>query len=205
MRTVAKNRRLEADERPSIELLWPPDRRAATPRDRSTSVRQADRLKLSLKVHLRVACCRNLLMREARRSVERWGLTLPQFDVLAELERNKRRGFTFGELSRLLLVTSGNLTGIVDHLEADGLARRQHDKTDGRVVRIVLTRKGRRLVQQIVPHHARDIEAALEFLPDDRLQMLEQLLHETGHGLHNRVAGAKPTDIARPARPRRSE
>ncbi len=57
-------------------------------------------------------------MRESRRSIEQWGLTLPQFDALAELARASRGGFTFGELSRLLLVTSGNLTGIVDRLES---------------------------------------------------------------------------------------
>ena len=45
---------------------------------------------------------------------------MPQFDVLAELARAPEQGFTFVELSRLLLVTSGNLTGIIDRLEADG-------------------------------------------------------------------------------------
>ena len=82
----------------------------------------ADSHKQALRVHLRIAICRNLLMREARRSVERAGVTLAQFDVLAELDRAKT-GFTFGELSRLLLVSAGNMTGIVDHLEADGLAK----------------------------------------------------------------------------------
>src|SRR5438552_722977 len=123
-----------------------------------------DHTKLSVRVHLRLASCRNLLMRESRQSVERWGLTLPQFDILAELDRAPRAGFTFGELSRLLLVTSGNLTGIVDRLEADGLARREYDKGDRRVVRIVLTRKGRQLVKRIVPLHASDIEASLAFM-----------------------------------------
>src|SRR5262252_200284 len=85
------------------------------PRESLGDVR--NREKLSLRVHLRIANCRNLLMRESRRSVERSGLTLPQFDVLAELSRGGREGSTFGELSRLLLVTAGNLTGIVDRLE----------------------------------------------------------------------------------------
>lgn len=131
---------------------------------------------LSLRVHLRVASCRNLLMRESRRSIERWGLTLPQFDALAELARSGRSGFTFGELSRLLLVTSGNLTGIVDRLESEGLARRQQGTRDRRVVRIVLTRKGRRRVEQIIPLHARDIERAMASLPADQLEALNDLL-----------------------------
>src|SRR6267154_1832250 len=55
-------------------------------------------------VHVRIASCYNLLMREARNRISnRWNVTLPQFDVLAELARADRRGFTFVELSRLLL------------------------------------------------------------------------------------------------------
>jgi DNA-binding MarR family transcriptional regulator len=142
-----------------------------------------DRTKLSLRVHLRLADCRNLLMRESRRSIERWRLTLAQFDVLAELERSARGGFTFGELSRLLLVTSGNLTGIVDRLESDGLAARRNNEDDRRVVRIVLTRKGRQLVQQIARAHARDIRAALAPVARDRQMTLERLLHVLGDGL----------------------
>jgi len=143
----------------------------------------ANATKLALRVHLRIASCRNLLMREARRVIERSGITLPQFDVLAELERDER-GFTFGELSRLLLVTSGNLTGIVDHLEADGLAKRlRYETRDRRVVRIVLTRKGRDLVRQVSPAHARGIQAALAFMPADRLALLEELLREVSHRL----------------------
>ena len=85
----------------------------------------------SLRTHLRIATCYNLLMREARQLVgQRWKLTLPQFDVLAELARAEQRGFTFVELSRLLLVTSGNLTGIVNRLEQQRLVARRPDLKD---------------------------------------------------------------------------
>jgi DNA-binding MarR family transcriptional regulator len=159
------------------------------PRDVGALVAIPNRTRASLQVHLRIASCRNLLMREARRSVERWGLTLPQFDVLAELERERKRGFTFGELSQLLLVTSGNLTGIVDRLEADGFARRKHDKSDRRVVRIVLTPKGLRLIKQILPLHAQDIQSSLNFMTAQRLNKLLQLLGEVRDGLRDRAPG----------------
>ncbi len=139
--------------------------------------------KLALRVHLRLATCRNLLMRECRRSIERWGLTLPQFDVLAELGRAPGEGFTFIEVSRFLLVTSGNLTGIVDRLEAEGLLERRQDERDRRLVRIVLTRKGRRLVDDMVPFHARDIQSMLAFMPSHRLQALNELLGSLRDGL----------------------
>lgn len=168
-----------------------------------------DYTKLALRVHLRLASCRNLLMRESRRTVEGYGLTLPQFDALAELGRAKRGGFTFGELSRMLLVTSGNLTGIVDRLESEGLARREQGKRDRRVVRIVLTRKGRRLVAQIAPQHARDIQAALSFMPASQLEALNEMLGALRDGLRDRPgkssAPAAPVVPIVPGLPRNSE
>ena len=158
-------------------------------RDVGALVAIPNRTRASLQVHLRIASCRNLLMREARRSVERWGLTLPQFDVLAELERERKRGFTFGELSQLLLVTSGNLTGIVDRLEADGFARRKHDKSDRRVVRIVLTPKGLRLIKHILPLHAQDIQTSLNSMTSQNLNKLLQLLGDLRDGLRDRAPG----------------
>jgi DNA-binding MarR family transcriptional regulator len=143
----------------------------------------------ALRVHLRIATCYNLLMREARRRVAaRWQLTLPQFDVLAELARSGERGFTFLELSRLLLVTSGNLTGIVDRLEARHLVRRIHDETDRRVVRVSLTPKGRAMTSRILPRHARDLAQVLGFMPIAALKQLAALLDQMRHGLTRRDA-----------------
>jgi DNA-binding MarR family transcriptional regulator len=141
----------------------------------------------ALRVHLRIATCYNLLMREARRRVgARWQLTLPQFDVLAELTRAGKRGFTFLELSRLLLVTSGNLTGIVDRLEARGLVRRVPDQTDRRVVRVSLTSKGRAMSRRMLPRHAQDLAQALAFMPPAGLRRLRSLLDQIRHGLSRR-------------------
>jgi DNA-binding MarR family transcriptional regulator len=168
-----------------------------------------EEIKPSVRLHLRLATCRNLLMREARLSVERWGLTLPQFDVLAELSRAKGEGFTFVELSRLLLVTSGNLTGIVDRLQAEGLVRRQTDVRDRRLVRIVLTKKGRRLAQDIMPRHAQDIHALLSFLPSEQVAALIEMLGRLRDGLRARSrepaearAGARANSRTSPARAR---
>ncbi len=70
-------------------------------------------------------------------------------------------GFTFVELSRLLLVTSGNLTGIVDRLEQQRLVERRPDAKDRRVIRVALTEKGRRVTDEVLPAHAADIEEIL--------------------------------------------
>jgi DNA-binding MarR family transcriptional regulator len=149
------------------------------------------RAREALRTHLRVATCYNLLMREARQRVgSRWNLTLPQFDVLAELARADTRGFTFVELSRLLLVTSGNLTGIVDRLEDQQLVRRTPDLHDRRVIRVALTDKGRRMTDHMLPVHAADIDKILSFMPRSALTQLNSLLGTLRDGLHRLTAGA---------------
>ena len=142
------------------------------------------RTRLPLQVHLRLARCRNLMMREMRRAVERWNLTLPQFDVLAELARAPEQGFTFVELSRLLLVTSGNLTGIINRLEADGLVKREAELTDRRVTRMRLTPLGKRRMDEILPLHAADVAQMLSVMPRERLGVLNELLGELRDALH---------------------
>lgn len=137
-----------------------------------------------MRAHLRIASCYNLLMRETRIRVgKRWNLTLPQFDVLAELARADEWGFTFVELSRLLLVTSGNLTGIVDRLEKRMLVRREPDPKDRRVIRVRLTSKGRQLTAQMLPRHAEDLGNALAFMSAQSLKRLSAMLDEFKLGL----------------------
>jgi DNA-binding MarR family transcriptional regulator len=144
----------------------------------------APRTRLPLQVHLRLARCRNLMMREMRRSVERWNLTMPQFDVLAELARAPEPGFTFVELSRLLLVTSGNLTGIIDRLEESGLVKRESEASDRRVTRMTLTPLGKRRIEDLLPRHAADVAHVLSVMPRDRLALLNELLGELRDALH---------------------
>jgi len=153
------------------------------------------RTREAVRAHLRIATCYNLLMREARqRVVTRWNLTLPQFEVLAELARADTGGFTFVELSRLLLVTSGNLTGIVDRLEEQRLAERRPDGKDRRVIRVALTEKGRRVTTHMLPAHAADIDEILSFMPQAALTELNGLLGRLRDGLHARA------ELARSAR-----
>lgn len=151
------------------------------------------RTREAVRTHLRIASCYNLLMREARQTIaRRWNLTLPQFDVLAELTRDKDgRGFTFVELSRLLLVTSGNLTGIVDRLEQQRLVQRLPDEHDRRVSRVALTERGRRLTDEVLPAHAADLDEILSFMPRAALSQLSELLGRVRDGLHARAERAR--------------
>lgn len=133
---------------------------------------QGDRVAVS--VWVRLVKSYNLVLREVRRRL-RGNCTLPQFDVLAQLIREEK-GMTFVGLSRRLLVTAGNLTGIVDRLERDGLVYREYDKSDRRVIRVRLTDKGKELTQEILPRHASEVEDILAVMtPEEQMELRELL------------------------------
>jgi DNA-binding MarR family transcriptional regulator len=167
---------------------------SATSRDKQAVM--DPRTRESVRTHLRIASCYNLLMREARQLIaQRWNLTLPQFDVLAELARAEDGGFTFVELSRLLLVTSGNLTGIVDRLVQQRLVERRPDEKDRRVIRVALTERGHRLTAELLPAHAADLQEILSFMPRNELSQLSELLGRLRDGMHERADRARAEAI----------
>ena len=136
---------------------------------------------LALSVWVRLLKAHGLMMREVRRRVpER--LTLPQFDVLVQLAR-REGGMTPGELTRELLVTAGNVTGIVDRLEALGLVARRPVPEDRRAVKVRLTPRGRHLTHRVIPRHRRDVGTLLEAVSREDLARLRDLLGRVARAL----------------------
>jgi DNA-binding MarR family transcriptional regulator len=129
---------------------------------------------LPLSVWLRLLKAHGLLLREVRRLVPE-GLTLPQFDVLAQLDR-RPEGMTPKELTRELLVTAGNLTGIVERLVHQGLVRREPVPEDRRTVRIRLTPEGRRQNAEALPAHRHALARLLVDVPPSTLVALREAL-----------------------------
>jgi len=98
--------------------------------------------KLELRLWLRMLATTRLVSQEIRRRLRvEFGATLPQFDVLAQLYR-QRDGLRLGELSKRTMVSNGNVTGLVERLEADGLVLRETLDSDRRVTLAKLTDKG---------------------------------------------------------------
>ncbi len=126
---------------------------------------------------LRLAKCYNLALRDVRASL-REECTLPQFDVISQLKRSNERGLTFSELSRQLLVTAGNLTGIVDRLEEQGLVRRETNPNDRRETFLKLTDKGQDRASEIIPQHERDLVAIFKGLKPETVDTLRTALAE---------------------------
>jgi DNA-binding MarR family transcriptional regulator len=98
--------------------------------------------KLELRLWLRMLATTRLVSQEIRRRLRaEFGATLPQFDVLAQLYR-EADGLRLGELSKRTMVSNGNVTGLVERLEVDGLCRRETLDSDRRVTVAKLTDKG---------------------------------------------------------------
>ena len=129
---------------------------------------------VAISVWFRLLRVHGLLLRQVRRSVPDH-LTLPRFDVMAQLHR-RAEGMTPGELTRALLVTAGNVTGIVDRLVREGLAERRPLPGDRRTRLVRLTPRGRRTMERAIPRHRRDVQAALAVVPPAELRRLRQAL-----------------------------
>jgi len=103
------------------------------------------------------------------------GTTLPRFDVMAALFR-RREALSMSELSRLLLVSNGNATAVVDRLEADGLARRSQAAGDRRTVHVALTEAGVAAFEAMASSHEARLDGLLGGLTPEDMDALREIL-----------------------------
>jgi DNA-binding MarR family transcriptional regulator len=107
------------------------------------------------------------------------GTTLPRFDVLAALYR-RRDAVTMSELSRMLLVSNGNATAVVDRLEADGQVRRLPSDTDRRTVFVSLTPEGLAAFEAQAAGHEAEVDRLFKGLSAEDLDRLTEILKRMG-------------------------
>lgn len=93
----------------------------------------------------------NMLRRMGNRIAGVLGATQQQWAVLAILAEGSANGLPLSELGKSLDVTKGNITGLIDRMERDGLAKRKDDPKDRRVIRAVITPRGRKILRDIQP------------------------------------------------------
>ena len=127
-----------------------------------------DRLRLWLRLFEATRRIENSLRERLR---EQHGTTLARFDVMAALSRH-RDGVTMTELSRALLVSNGNVTGLIDRLEADGLAERRQVAGDRRAIRVRLTGRGHSTFARLARAHHGWIDELLGELDDAEVATL---------------------------------
>ncbi len=130
--------------------------------------------KLRLRLWLRLLrATRAIELRVRERLRLEHGATLPRFDVLATLARSEE-GLILSELSERLMVSNGNLTGIVERLQSDGLIVRRRRNGDRRTSFVSLTEEGRRVFERMAAEHERWID---ELLADIEGEEAERLSH----------------------------
>ncbi|HEY8025266.1 MAG TPA: MarR family transcriptional regulator [Burkholderiaceae bacterium] len=132
----------------------------------------------SLKLWLRMLSCTTRIETEVRtRLREQFDVTLPRFDLMAQLQRHPE-GLRMGELSKRMMVTGGNITGITDQLEQEKLVVRVSSPTDRRVYSVKLTAAGRKAFAKMASVHEAWIDELMGGLTKQDKDKLIQLLSQ---------------------------
>jgi DNA-binding MarR family transcriptional regulator len=147
---------------------------------------------LAVRVWVRVLALQKRALAALRDELER-EMTMPRFDLLANLVRQD--GQTLASLSRSMLVTAGNLTGLVDRAARDGLVERRADPTDRRAWRVHLTTKGQRTFRDAERRHGTRVAKLFAPLSHGELATLLRILDK----LRGSIRG---TDAPMSSRPR---
>ena len=136
----------------------------------------ADDAPLDLKLWLRMLSCTVRVENTIRSRLRTaFGITLPRFDLMAQLERHPE-GLRMGELSRRMMVTGGNVTGIADQLEREELVVRVPDPQDGRAFMLKLTLRGRTAFAEMAAVHQGWVADLFgDISPNDKATMIALL------------------------------
>jgi len=138
----------------------------------------------ALRLWLRLLTCTQLIEKRLRADLrERFDTTLPRFDLMSQLERAPE-GLKMSELSRRMMVTGGNVTGITDQLVTEGLVERVDVAGDRRAWRVRLTARGREAFQEMARQHEAWIVDAFAALSDKEIAQLHKLLGKVKAHIH---------------------
>ena len=130
----------------------------------------------SLRLWLRLLSCTTRVEDKIRQKLrESFDITLPRFDLMAQLERHPD-GLSMGELSRRMMVTGGNITTIVDQLEKEKLVLREVGANDRRSFTVKLTQAGKDAFANMAIAHEAWVADMFEGLSVDQQSQLYTLL-----------------------------
>jgi len=168
---------------PAIEMPNPSTAGNADAAPVDLETRAGDTVHEALRLWLRLLTCTNLVEADIRSRLRQdFACTLPRFDLMAQLDRHPE-GLKMGELSRRMMVTGGNVTGITDQLQEEGLVSREALPTDRRAYLIRLTPAGREAFSRMARAHEDWIEQLFAGLADTDRRALFRLLGRLKAGL----------------------
>ena len=141
----------------------------------------------ALRLWLRLLTCTQLVEKQVRNLLrEQFDTTLPRFDLMAQLQRNPD-GLKMNELSRRMMVTGGNVTGITDQLVAEGLVERLEVDGDRRAYRVQLTVQGRKTFDDMAKQHEDWIVSSFDILTAKEVDALYKLLGKVKEHHHAKI------------------
>ncbi len=142
--------------------------------DYETGIGGDDRMEL--RIWLRLLTCTNMLDRQVKIRLKKTAdITLPRFDILAQLERHGAP-MSMSALSERLMVSNGNVTGLVERLIREGLVERTRAPHDRRIRLIGLTAEGTRVFTALAEDHRRWIASMMAGLTQEDMGALHDLL-----------------------------
>jgi DNA-binding MarR family transcriptional regulator len=129
-----------------------------------------------LRLWLRLFACKEVIEGEVRRRLrDTFDVTLPRFDLMSQLYRAPKP-MTLGELSQRMMVSNGNVTGLVDRLVEQGLLSRRPSPKDRRAQLVSLTAEGRRFFRAMARANGEWIGDLFSDLSANEIEMLMRLL-----------------------------
>ncbi len=144
--------------------------------------------KAELRLWLRLLTCTNLIEGEIRRRLrDSFDVTLPRFDLMAQLDKTPS-GMTLGELSSRMMVSNGNVTGLVERLVTDGMLTRRAAPNDRRAQIVSLTAEGRRTFRAMARTHEGWIAEVFAGLSTTETETLMRMLAKTKTSAGNAVS-----------------
>ena len=146
----------------------------------------------ALRLWLRMLTCTQLIEKQVRGGLrDQFETTLPRFDLMAQLERS-RDGLKMNELSRRMMVTGGNVTGITDQLVGEELVERVPVQGDRRAYRVRLTPRGRRMFADMAQAHEAWVVEAFSGLQVREVATLHRLLGKVKQHTQHTVKEESP-------------
>lgn len=143
-------------------------------RDLETGVGDGDHA--AVRLWLRLLTCTSMIERDVRNNLRAdFATTLPRFDLMAQLDR-AGDAIAMGELSRRLMVSNGNVTGLIERLVQEGLVERSHAPGDRRSHLVRLTKAGKKAFDAMTPVHEHWIETLFGGLGEAETRQLYDLL-----------------------------
>ncbi len=134
--------------------------------------------KQALRFWLKLLSCSVIVEKTVRQKLAKtFDTTLPRFDVLAALDRFPE-GMTLGELSGHLLVSNGNITGLINRLVEDGMVIRTINPRDRRAQKVRLSRKGEGIFAEMAVAHEEWIETLFHEFDGDEREQAQVLLSQ---------------------------